>query len=98
MYIEASSPRKPGEKAKLMLTVPDNGKQSCLSFYYHVYGSSAGTLNVYSGNRTIFNVSGNQGNNWVIVESNVYLDREVSNFLIYSTRRSKINLTFYGLF
>ena len=98
MYIEASSPRKPGEKAKLMLTVPYNGKQSCLSFYYHVYGSSAGKLNVYSGNKTIFNVSGNQGDNWVMVESNGYLDRDVSNFLINYTWRPKINLTFYRFF
>ena len=80
MYIETSSPRKPGEKAKLALTPPHSGKQSCLSFYYHMYGASAGTLNVYNGNKTIFNVSGNQGNNWVMVESNVYLDKEVSEY------------------
>jgi hypothetical protein len=83
MYIETSSPRKPGENAKLVLTVPDNGKRSCLSFYYHMYGASAGSLNVYKGNHTIFNVSGNQGNHWLIVERDVYLDREVSDFLFY---------------
>ena len=81
MYIEASSPRKPGENAKLVLTVPDNGKHSCLSFYYHMYGASAGTLNVYNGNHTIFNVSGDQGNNWHIVEREVSLDREVRGSL-----------------
>ena len=80
MYIETSSPRKPGENAKLVLTVPDNGKQSCLSFYYHMYGAAAGSLNVYNGNATIFNVSGDQGNNWHIVEKEVSLDREVSDF------------------
>ena len=80
MYIETSSPRKPGDKAKLVLTAPGDGKQSCLSFYYHVYGSSAGTLNVYNENKTIFNVSGNQGDKWIMVESNIYLDREVSGF------------------
>ncbi|XP_078364332.1 uncharacterized protein LOC144648698 isoform X1 [Oculina patagonica] len=73
MYIEASSPRKPGENAKLVVTVPNNGKQSCLSFYYHMYGASAGFLNVYSGNIKVFSASGNQGNDWLIVERNLYL-------------------------
>jgi len=79
MYIETSSPRKAGENAKLVLTAPNNGKPSCLSFYYHMYGASAGTLNVYNGNHKIFNVSGDQGNNWHIVEKEVFLDREVSD-------------------
>ncbi len=82
MYIEASSPRKPGENAKLVVTVPNNGNRSCLSFYYHIYGASAGTLNVYSGNTKVFSVSGNQGNNWLIVAKNLYLDGMVSNILL----------------
>ena len=87
MYIETSSPRKPGENARLVLTAPDNGKPSCLSFYYHMYGASAGTLNVYNGNRTIFNVSGDQGNNWHIVETEVSLDSEVSDLLFCHSAR-----------
>ncbi len=86
MYIETSSPRKPGENAKLVLTAPNNGKQSCLSFYYHMYGASAGTLNVYNGNMTVFNVSGNQRDNWVMVERNVYLDSTVSVILLNYTQ------------
>ena len=78
MYIEASSPRKPGENAKLVLTVPNSGNQSCLSFYYHMYGTSTGTLNVYNGNINVFTVSGNQGDNWLIVERNLNLDGVVS--------------------
>ena len=85
MYIETSSPRKPGENAKLVLTVPGNGKQSCLSFYYHMYGASVGTLNVYNGNHTIFNVSGDQGKKWHIVEKEVSLDREVSGSLFLTS-------------
>jgi len=79
MYIEASYPRKPGEIAKLVVTVPNNGNRSCLSFYYHMYGTSVGTLNVYSGNIKVFSVSGNQGDNWLMVERNLYLDGVVSN-------------------
>lgn len=77
MYIEASSPRKPGETAKLVVTVPNNGKPSCLTFYYHMYGASTGTLNVYSGNTKVFHESGNQGNKWLIVAIHINLDGEV---------------------
>lgn len=84
MYIEASSPRKPGENAKLVLTVPNSGIQSCLSFYYHMYGASAGTLNVYSGNINVFSVSGNQGDNWLMLERNLHLDGVVSKILPFT--------------
>ena len=84
MYIEASSPRAPGENAKLVLTVPTGGNQSCLSFYYHMYGASAGTLNVYSGNIKVFSVSGNQGDNWLMVGRNLYLDGVVSKILLFT--------------
>ena len=78
MYIEASYPRKPGEIAKLVVTVPNNGKQSCLSFYYHMYGASAGTLNVYSGNIKVFTATGNQGDSWLIMEASLHLNGVVS--------------------
>ena len=78
MYIEASYPRKPGEVAKLVVTVPNNGNQSCLSFFYHMYGASAGTLNVYSGNVKVFTATGNQGDSWLIMETDVYLNGVVS--------------------
>jgi len=81
MYIEASYPRKPGEIAKLVVTVPDNGNQSCLSFYYHMFGASAGTLNVYSGNIKVFTATGNQGDNWFMMEANLYLDGVVSKIM-----------------
>ena len=74
MYIETSSPRRPGDKAKLVLTVPNNGEISCLSFYYHMYGASVGTLNVYSGNSKVFNISGQQSNYWIVVERNIILN------------------------
>jgi len=82
MLIEASSPRKPGEIAKLVVTVPNNGNQSCLSFYYHMYGASAGTLNVYSGNTKVLSTSGNKGDNWLIMRVNLYLDGVVSKILL----------------
>ena len=47
-----------------------------------MYGASAGTLNVYSGNINVFSVSGNQGDNWLIVERNLYLDGVVSKTVL----------------
>ena len=78
MYIETSSPRKPGDKAKLVISVPNNGETSCLSFYYHIYGATVGTLNVYSGNNKVFNVSKQQSNDWIMVERNIILNGSVS--------------------
>ena len=88
IYIETSSPRKPGEKAKLAIAVPSDGKPACLSFYYHMYGATVGTLNVYSGNRKVFNISGNQGNNWTMVERNMILNGLVSDQMSYRLSNS----------
>ena len=88
IYIETSSPRKPGEKAKIVVTAPKKGKKACLSFYYHMYGASAGSLNVYNGNDTVFNVSGSQGNRWVMVEKSIHLNSEASNVWFLDGRSS----------
>ena len=77
MYIETSSPRRPGDKAKLVFTVPNNGEMSCLSFYYHMHGASVGTLNVYNGNSKVVNISGQQSNYWIMVERNIIMNGSV---------------------
>ena len=84
MYIETSSPRRPGDKAKLILTVPNNGEMSCLSFYYHMYGATVETLNVFSGNSKVFNNSGHQSTNWIMVERNIILNGVVRDKKILS--------------
>jgi len=63
VYTEAT-PQSPGDNAKLQLVVPRRNSTSCLTFFYHMYGYSMGTLNVFSGNTTIFTVSGDQGDYW----------------------------------
>ena len=78
MYIETSSPRVAGDNAKLELSVSGNGELSCLEFYYHMYGDTMGTLNVYSGNAVIFSLSGNQGDYWRKAERTIYLHSTVS--------------------
>ena len=78
MYIETSLPRVAGNNAKLQVSVSGNGELSCLQFYYHMYGSTMGTLNVFSGNALVFSLSGDQGNYWIKVGKTIYLDNTVS--------------------
>lgn len=77
MYIETSS-QVAGDNAKLVLPVSDNKELVCLTFYYHMYGYTMGTLNVFSGNAVIFTTSGNHGNYWIMAKRRIYLDKTVS--------------------
>ena len=65
MYIETSSPRVLGDNAKLNSPLLTFSGSMCLRFFYHMYGSSIGTLNVIvNDTNTVFSVSGNKGNKW----------------------------------
>ena len=88
MYIEASSPRREGDNAKLELFVYGSGAAACLEFYYHMNGASMGSLTVFSGNVVVFSVSGNQGNSWKKVRRTVYLRDTVSLTGFYLTRNT----------
>ena len=79
MYIETSYPREEGDYAKLVFSVPssDVGKLSCLKFYYHMYGKTIDTLNVYNGRTIIFTKSGDQGNEWRMAEITMTLQSKV---------------------
>ena len=83
MYTEASS-WDAGDNAKLQLAVPRSKFPSCLTFYYHMYGSSMGTLNVYNKNVKIFTKSGNQGNVWKKVTTTLHPSDVVSEMDILS--------------
>ena len=71
-FIESSQPRHRGDKAWLLsesLSLTGHSVH-CFSFWYHMYGVSVGTLNVYkSTNGSLpgsiqWKLSGNQGNTW----------------------------------
>jgi len=50
MFIEASAPRKEGQKARLLspwYQPQFYTKGACLTFWYHMYGTDIGRLNVY---------------------------------------------------
>lgn len=80
MYIETSLPRQYGDNAKLEFSVSssDIGELSCLGFYYHMYGYTVNTLNVFNGNTRVFTKSGNQGNQWLKAEISMTLGSKVS--------------------
>ena len=69
MYIEASSPRRNGDKAimsKQYSSLASGG--SCLQFWYHMFGIDTGRLNVYifsQGTNTSWSMTGQQGNQWL---------------------------------
>ncbi len=48
LYIEASSPRLAGDKARLVSEQFNNivSSKRCLTFWYHMYGADIGSLNV----------------------------------------------------
>ena len=49
MFIETSNPRTSGDVAVLESTWLNNEAESCLlRFWYHMFGTHIGTLNVYS--------------------------------------------------
>ncbi len=72
-YIESSSPRKQGDKARIakQYTGLSSGG-SCLTFWYHMFGSHTGRLNVYvrptassSLGNSSWSMIGQQGDQWV---------------------------------
>ena len=70
LYVEASSPAQEGDEARLISGQFPATAGRCLSFWYHMYGSSTGTLNVYildkGGKKSlIWSKSGEQGDKWI---------------------------------
>ncbi|XP_055957691.1 MAM and LDL-receptor class A domain-containing protein 1-like [Patella vulgata] len=70
IYIEASSPRNTNDKARLLSPMYSQSGKECLQFYYNMYGSTMGTLNVYVRSKgqtgqAVWTLSGNQGKAWI---------------------------------
>eukprot|EP00057_Strongylocentrotus_purpuratus_P007164 XP_011661638.1 PREDICTED: MAM and LDL-receptor class A domain-containing protein 1-like [Strongylocentrotus purpuratus] len=88
VYIESSSPRLPGEKARLVSTLQNATTSGgrCLEFYYHMYGATMGALNVNvldeSGSETTIFTKGlrDYGNRWLL--SSINIDSGGSNFKV----------------
>ena len=63
VYIETSRPRRLNDNAILTFTGSNSGGV-CFSFYYHMYGNTINTLNIYSRGQKVWSKNGNQGNVW----------------------------------
>ncbi|XP_068088796.1 MAM domain-containing glycosylphosphatidylinositol anchor protein 1 isoform X3 [Hyperolius riggenbachi] len=81
MFIEASRPRRLGDRARLISPMynitttrfPSHKVPYCISFYYHMYGKHIGHLNVLlrvtnigTTNTTIWSQNGDKGNRWLL--------------------------------
>ena len=73
MYIEASSPRVQGDYAVLSSPALLSTGNTCITFYYHMYGSGMGNLTVNVNGRVLFRKSGNQGDRWIVAKFDNYI-------------------------
>ncbi|XP_071503069.1 MAM domain-containing glycosylphosphatidylinositol anchor protein 2-like [Diadema antillarum] len=87
MYIETSSPRYSGQVARLTSPAQYRYGPQCLTFWYHMYGSTINSLNVYksassttSGGEVSFSHMGQIGNVWN--ETQVTIDNYTQPFYI----------------
>ena len=77
MYIESSAPRRPGQKAWLVSKQIGFSTPMCLNFYYHMYGTQIGSLNVYvkTGvalpSTPVWTKSQNQGQMWNLAQATI---------------------------
>ena len=54
-----------GDVASLVTPyIQSNANDTCMVFYYHLYGHSIGSLRVKVGDQVLWQLSGNQGNSW----------------------------------
>ena len=92
MYIETSAPQRPGDKARLLSQffdmVPPKGR--CIQFWYHMYGSHIGTLNVLykygPGNQSeilLWRLTGQQGNKWLFGKVSVPRKLRVRHYIVF---------------
>jgi hypothetical protein len=66
LFIEASWPRRNGDTAVLTTgNVAVQGPGAFLSFDYHMWGSSIGSLQVKANSAVVKTLSGNKGNKWL---------------------------------
>lgn len=89
IFIETSSPRRRGDKARLQSAIfrATGSSVQCLHFWYNMNGRSVGTLNVYLSQNgsmlTLWTLSGNQGTTWKSAQVSVQstLQYSVRNFM-----------------
>lgn len=76
MYIESTSKTR-GDKARLLTPLMPKTRAKCFQFWYHMYGSTVGSLKLYkktgsSVGTRIWSKSNNQGDEWLVTQVNVW--------------------------
>ena len=77
LYLEASSPRSPGEKAVFESGWYQKPAQSCsFRFWYHMFGAGIGALNIYTVDQSnksskIWTQTGAKSSNWELATATV---------------------------
>lgn len=88
IYIETSSGSN-GHKARLESPTLTGSTQYCLDFYYHMYGSTIGSLKVYAKTTSLgsalWTQSGTKGNQWLLgqVPFSTAVDAKVMFSLVF---------------
>ncbi|XP_039670520.1 MAM and LDL-receptor class A domain-containing protein 1 [Perca fluviatilis] len=83
LYIKSSPPSVKGNMAQLKssLLPPAGEKGYCFTFWYHMFGATAGSLRMLLQTANplkktlVWQKSGNQGDEWLLVQSHVTLQR-----------------------
>jgi hypothetical protein len=85
IYIETSYPANQGDKARIESPIFDKVTGDfCMEFWYHMYGSSIGTLNIIQKTlqagteTTVWSLSGNKGDMWKLGRLPIYSDERYS--------------------
>ncbi|XP_074645742.1 MAM and LDL-receptor class A domain-containing protein 1-like isoform X2 [Tubulanus polymorphus] len=62
--MESSPPARRGNRARFEANIQSASDACVMNFYYHMYGSTMGRLQVKLNGDVLFSKSGNQGNQW----------------------------------
>lgn len=85
LYIEASRPRKIGNKARLWSPRMAGSDVCMFRFFYHMYGDHIGSLSLIlkqgESEAVLFTASGNQGDRWI--HSEVDVSTNETYFLVF---------------
>lgn len=63
LFTEADYPRKKNDFAQLIS--PSFSGAFCLSFFYNMHGAAMGNLRLSVDDRNVFEISGEQGSDWI---------------------------------
>ncbi|XP_052064461.1 MAM domain-containing glycosylphosphatidylinositol anchor protein 2-like isoform X2 [Mytilus californianus] len=82
LYTESSNKHE-GDVARLLSRDFIFDNPGCLKFHHHMDGSGMGTLNVYQGSSLIWNITGDQGDEWHLAEISLQANSSSSSKITF---------------